>query len=274
VLWRLAILVRSLDRLRSAERDARTEAETAHELLAEQNERLVEADRLKDEFVALISHDLRTPLTSILGYLELTLEDEELTPSQRGYLEVVERNAQRLLRLVSDLLFVARLEAGQLELHESELDLAAVAQQSVHEAGPRASAGGITIRCETEPVPGVAADRGRMFQLLDNLVSNAIKFTPPGGEVSVRVQAADGAVRLEVADTGIGIPADEQRRLFERFFRASSAADKQIQGTGLGLYIARAIVEAHGGEIMFESEAGQGTAFRIEIPLEHAPVAV
>jgi signal transduction histidine kinase len=274
VLWRLAILVRTLDRLRSAERSARTDAETAHGLLAEQNELLVEADRLKDEFVALISHDLRTPLTSILGYLELTLEDEELTPSQRGYLEVVERNAQRLIRLVSDLLFVARLEAGQLELHETELDLAAVAQQSVHEAEPRAAVGGITLRCETEPVPGVAADRGRMFQLLDNLVTNAIKFTPSGGEVSVRVQAADGAVRLEVADTGIGIPAEEQRRLFERFYRASTAADEQIQGTGLGLYIARAIVEAHGGEITFESETGQGTAFRIEIPLEHTPVAI
>jgi signal transduction histidine kinase len=274
VLARLAMVVRGLDRLRSAEQTARTEVEAAHRLLAEQNERLVEADRLKDEFVALISHDLRTPLTSILGYLELTLEDEELTGSQRGYLEVVERNAQRLLHLVSDLLFVARLEAGQFELHESELDLAAVVQQSVHEAEPRAAANGITLKCETEPVPGVAADRGRMFQLLDNLVSNAIKFTPPGGEVRVAVGTANGAVRLEVADTGIGIPAQEQQRLFERFFRASSASDRQIQGTGLGLYIARAIVEAHGGNISFESEAGRGTAFRIEIPVEHAMVTV
>ena len=266
VLWRLGMLVRGLDRLRSAERSARTEAEAAHGLIAEQNERLVEADRLKDEFVALISHDLRTPLTSILGYLELTLEDEALSSSQRTYLEVVERNAQRLLRLVSDLLFVARLEAGQLELHESELDLAAVVEQSVHEAEPRAASGGITLKCDTQPVPGVTADRGRMFQLLDNLVSNAIKFTPPGGEVRVSVGAANGAVRLEVADTGIGIPAAEQKRLFERFFRASTADERQIQGTGLGLYIARAIVEAHGGEISFESEAGRGTAFRIEIP--------
>jgi signal transduction histidine kinase len=274
VLVRLGGLVRSLDRLRSAERSARTEAEAAHGLLAEQNEQLVEADRLKDEFVALISHDLRTPLTSILGYLELTLEDEELTASQRGYLEVVERNAQRLLRLVSDLLFVARLEAGELELHESQLDLVAVVEQSVHEAEPRAAAAGITLKCQTEPVPGVAADRGRMFQLLDNLVSNAIKFTPAGGEVRVSVGALNGAVRLEVADTGIGIPAEDQQRLFERFFRASSAADQQVQGTGLGLYIARAIVEAHGGEISFESEAGRGTAFRIELPAEVATVPV
>jgi signal transduction histidine kinase len=272
VLWRLGVLVRGLDRLRAAERSARTESEAAHALLAEQNERLVEADRLKDEFVALISHDLRTPLTSILGYLELTLEDDDLTSSQRAYLEVVDRNAQRLLRLVSDLLFVARLEAGELELHESELDLAAVVEQAVHEAEPRATAGGITLKCEAEAVPGVAADRGRMFQLLDNLVSNAIKFTPPGGEVCVSVAAANGGVRLEVSDTGIGIPADEQQRLFERFFRASTAADRQVQGTGLGLYIARAIVEAHGGAIAVESESGRGTAFRIDIPVEHAKV--
>jgi signal transduction histidine kinase len=113
-----------------------------------------------------------------------------------------------------------------------------------------------------------------MFQLLDNLVSNAIKFTPEGGEVRVSVGALNGAVRLEVADTGIGIPVEDQQRLFERFFRASTAADSQIQGTGLGLYIARAIVEAHGGEITFESEAGRGTAFRIELPVEVATMPV
>jgi len=272
VLWRLAGLIRALDRLRGAERVARTEAESAHRLLTEQNEKLREADRLKDEFVALISHDLRTPLTSILGYLELTLEDEELTDMQRGYLDVVDRNARRLLGLVSDLLFVARLEAGQLDLQPSELDLAAVARQSVIEAEPRAAASGITITCETESVPPVSADKGRIFQLLDNLVSNAIKFTPDGGDVRVSVTSANGFVRLEVSDTGIGIPSEEQQRLFERFFRASAAFERQIQGTGLGLYIARAIVEAHGGEIGVESEPGRGTAFRIDIPVERVRV--
>ncbi len=273
VLWRLAGLVRALDRLRGAERVARTEAERARRLLVEQNERLREADQLKDEFVALISHDLRTPLTSILGYLELTLEDDELTELHRGYLDVVDRNARRLLRLVSDLLFVARLEAGQLDLQHTEVDLAAVARQSVAEAEPRAAASGITLTCETELVPTMTADKGRIFQLLDNLVSNAIKFTPHGGDVRVSVTSAEGGVRLEVTDTGIGIASDEQRHLFERFFRSSAASERQIQGTGLGLYIARAIVEAHGGEISFESEAGRGTAFRIDMPVEHAPVA-
>jgi signal transduction histidine kinase len=116
----------------------------------------------------------------------------------------------------------------------------------------------------------VSADRGRILQLLDNLVSNAIKFTPEGGEVRVSVVQANGSVRLAVEDTGIGIAAAEQRRLFERFFRASTAAERQIPGTGLGLYIARAIVDAHGASISVASEPGRGTSFTIDMPVERA----
>jgi signal transduction histidine kinase len=268
----LAGLIRSLDGLRAAERRARAEAESAHRQLEEQNEQLREADRLKDEFVALISHDLRTPLTSIMGYLELTLEDEDVTEQQRRYLQVVDRNAERLLRLVNDLLFVARLEAGELDLHPTELDLAEMVRQSVSEAEPRAAAGGLSLSCEAQSVPPVTGDKGRIFQLLDNLVSNAIKFTPAGGDVRVSVAPVNGVVRLEVADTGIGIASDEQRRLFERFFRASGAAERHIAGTGLGLYIARAIVEAHGGSISVESEPGLGTAFSIDMPVNGVEV--
>jgi signal transduction histidine kinase len=230
------------------------------------NEQLLEADRVKDEFVALISHDLRTPLTSIMGYLELTLDDGNLTEQQRGYLDIADRNADRLLRLVNDLLFVARLEAGQLDLQPGELNLAAVVRQSVAEAEPRAAAGGIELTCETSDVAAVQADKGRMYQLLDNLVSNALKFTPAGGDVRVSLTPVNGVVRLEVSDTGVGIASAEQGRLFERFFRASTASDRQIPGTGLGLYIARAIVEAHGGSIAVRSELGEGTSFRVELP--------
>jgi signal transduction histidine kinase len=272
VLARLAGMVRSVDRLHERERLARAEAESAHRQLAEQNEQLREADRLKDEFVALISHDLRTPLTSIMGYLELTL-DGDLSQDQRGYLEIVDRNAGRLLRLVNDLLFVARLEAGQLDLHPSELDLVAIVRQSVSEAEPRAAAKGIALTCTAADVPAVQADKGRMFQLLDNLVSNAIKFTPEGGDVAVSLARVNGVVQLEVADTGIGIAENEQQQLFERFFRASTAAQRHIPGTGLGLYIARAIVEAHGGSISVDSVPGQGTSFRIDLPVTSGAVA-
>jgi len=271
VLARIAGLFRAVDQLRGQERAARSEAESAHRLVQQQNEQLRAADQLKDEFVALISHDLRTPLTSIMGYLELTMDDTTLTEEQRGYLEVVERNSQRLLHLVNDLLFVARLEAGQLELYPADLDFAATVRQAVEEAKPRARAKGVGLTCDVEDVPAVSADKGRMFQLLDNLVSNAIKFTPEGGSVVVRVMQRGDSVVIEVADTGIGIASNEQRQLFQRFFRASTARDQQIPGTGLGLYIARAIVEAHGGEINVQSESGQGTTFRIDLPLSPTP---
>jgi signal transduction histidine kinase len=266
VLIRLAELVRSLDRARRDERAARAEAESAQRQLVRQNEQLREADRLKDEFVALISHDLRTPLTSIMGYLELVLDEDNLTEEQRGFLDVADRNADRLLRLVDDLLFVARFEAGQLELRPAELDLAAVVRQSVEESGPVAAAGGVELICEAADVSSVQADKGRMFQLVENLVSNAIKFTPAGGDVRVSVTPVNGVVRLEVADNGIGIASDEQQRLFERFFRASTASEHQIPGTGLGLYITRAIVEAHGGSIAVRSDPGEGTSFCVELP--------
>ena len=229
-----------------------------------------EAERVMDEFVALISHELRTPLTSIIGYLELTLEDSNLTEEQRGYLDVVDHNADRLLKLVDDLLFVAQLEAGELEVRASELDLAAVARKSVAEAEPRAAAKGIALTCDADAAILVQADKGRMFRILNILLSNAIKFTPAGGDVRVSVSHTDEAVRLEVADTGIGIAAADQQRLFDRFFRTSTVVEQHFPGTGLGLYIARAIVEAHSGSITVHSEPGEGTSFVVELPVGFA----
>ena len=271
VVARFTGILRALERIRLRERRARAEAEAMQLQLVEQNERLLEADRLKDEFVALISHDLRTPLTSIIGYVELALDDDAepvLDDERRSYLEVVSRSSERLLRLVDDLLFVARLQAGRLVLDPTELDLAGIARQAVKEARPRAERKGLDLSCfDDGPVP-VRGDRGRIFQLLDNLVSNAIKFTPEGGEIHVRTRrTADGAV-LEVSDNGIGLAPGEVERVFERFFRSSRAADSQIPGTGLGLFIAKAIAEAHGGSISVSSRDEGGTTFRIELPAQ------
>jgi signal transduction histidine kinase len=271
VLLRLTSMIHTLDALRVTEGAARAEAETAQWLLTEQNERLREADRLKDEFVALISHDLRTPLTSITGYVELALE-EDLTDDVRGFLQVVARNSDRLLRLVNDLLFVARLQAGDVMLEEEDLDLAELVRDGVRAMEPRAAGKEITLTCEVEAVPLVHVDRGRFLQVLDNLVSNALKFTPEGGEVHVRLGERDGNIRLEVSDSGMGISAADQRRLFERFFRAGNAVEQQVPGTGLGLYICRAIAEAHEGTISVRSELGEGSTFRLELPLVRSAV--
>ena len=232
-----------------------------------------EAERLMDEFVALISHELRTPLTSIIGYLELTLDDSNLTEEQRGYLDVVDHNADRLLKLVDDLLFVAQVEAGELEVRASELDLAAIARQSVAEAEPRAVAKGITLTYDADAAVPVQADKGRLFKVLDNLVSNAIKYTPDGGGVSIRMTHTGDAATIAVSDTGIGIPQDEQAQMFGRFFRSSNARDSGIEGSGLGLAITRGIVEAHGGTIGFDSVEGVGTTFRLTVPLSLAAAA-
>jgi signal transduction histidine kinase len=271
VLVRLTGVIHALDRLRDTERLARAEAETAQRLLTEQNERLREADRLKDEFVALISHDLRTPLTSITGYVELALE-EDLTDDVRGFLQIVARNSDRLLALVNDLLFVARLQAGELSLEPDDVDLAEVVRDAVEAIEPRAAAKGITLTCVLDTVPTVHADRSRLSQVLDNLVSNALKFTPEGGTVHVSLAANNGSVQLEVADSGIGIGAEDQRRLFERFFRAENAVQRQVPGTGLGLYISRVIAEAHEGTISVRSELGRGSKFRLELPAARVAV--
>jgi len=245
------------------ERDRLLESERA------QNDRLRELDQLKDEFVAVVSHELRTPLTSILGYLELVLEDtDQLDDQHRQFLKVVERNATRLMRLVGDLLFVAQVEAGKLTLERRELELDALVAESVEAAGPLAAQHGVALGSETELEGALSGDPARLAQLVDNLISNAIKFTPAGGRVVVRLERSNGSAVLEVEDTGMGISAQEQEQLFERFYRTRSAGEKAIQGTGLGLSIAQAIVHAHGGHIGVTSKEGVGTTFHVELPLK------
>jgi signal transduction histidine kinase/CHASE3 domain sensor protein len=230
---------------------------------------LRESERVKDEFVATVSHELRTPLTSIVGYTEVLLDSEGLAGEQQGFLEVVNRNAHRLQRLVGDLLFFAQVESGQLTLESDSVELRALAERALEAARPAGEAGGIVLDLDAPDAVEIRGDRARLEQLLDNLLSNAVKFTLPGGRVGVRVAAVEGEAIVEVSDTGIGIPADEVANLFRRFFRASSAMSRQIPGTGLGLAIAKAIVEAHGGAIDAES-SDSGTTFTIRLPRDPA----
>ncbi|MGY1681961.1 sensor histidine kinase [Geodermatophilus sp. SYSU D01176] len=240
-------------------------------------------ERMKDQFVSLISHELRTPLTSILGYLELVLDDPELGAEARAHLGTVERNAQRLLRLVGDLLFTAQVDAGRFGLQPQDVDLAAVVRAAEETARVTAGATGVVVAVDV-PDAGlvVPGDAVRLGQACDNLVSNAVKFTPAGGRVSLALRAAwrtrDGAVvdapqddavpvaRLAVSDTGIGIPAGEQAQLFTRFFRASTARRHAVPGVGLGLAITRAIATAHDGTLEVSSVEGEGTTFTLTLP--------
>jgi len=252
---------------------ARKQAERDREALLaqtqEQNERLRKLDRMKDEFIALVSHELRTPLTSICGYLELLLQDDvmaELPVAQMNWLEVIDRNAERLLRLVEDLLLTAQASAGNLALEQGELDIAAIIEQAVQASGPVAAARGITLMSAAESLPAASGDRLRIGQVVDNLISNALKFTPAGGTVDVRAYPHGSAVRIEVADTGMGISEDEQTQLFERFFRTARAQEEAIPGVGLGLSISKAIVEGHNGRISVRSVEGVGTTFFVDLP--------
>lgn len=234
-----------------------------------------ELDRLKDDFVATVSHELRTPLTSMMGFLEMIREGEagELTDEQQRFLAIVYRSSERLQRLVGDLLFVARLDANGLQLQFGPVDLDEVVRDAVESSGALARARNLDLRLEGTPVPVVTGDKERLSQLVGNLVSNALKFTPAGGRVTVRMFADGRHAVVEVEDDGIGIPAAEQDRLFQRFFRSSIATEQAIPGTGLGLVISRAIAEAHGGTIGVRSDAGAGACFRLELPLDPEEVA-
>ncbi len=226
-----------------------------------------EVDRLKTEFVNAVSHELRTPLTSILGYAEF-LEDGlggDLTPQQAEYVQQIEVGAQRLTRLVDDLLDFARLEAGTFKLRVAPDDLGEKVREVVDSLRPQAQEAQLSLSVDLPPEALVVPmDAHRIGQVLLNLVNNAIKFTPPGGEVQVRVVREDGGLRGEVSDTGVGIAAADLPRLFLKFSQLDPGLHKG--GTGLGLSIAKAIIEAHGGEIGVESEPGRGSTFWFTLP--------
>lgn len=252
----------------AAESGARArELEQATVQLSEQNRRLVELDQLKDNVVALVSHELRTPLTSIIGYLEMVRDDDRaLSPAQTGYIEIAMRNADRLTIVVNDLLFLARLESSELTVTLRPVDVSLLLADALEAAKPTAEAKQIVVAVDVAGPCVCLGDRERLVQLIENLVSNAVKFTPPGGQVRISAAEVDGLLEVAVGDTGIGIEPAEIAHIFSRFYRTSSAMDDGIPGTGLGLAIAQSIAKAHGSVIGVESIPGTGTTFRFSLP--------
>ncbi|HET8767531.1 MAG TPA: HAMP domain-containing sensor histidine kinase, partial [Pedococcus sp.] len=233
------------------------------------NEQLTELDRAKSDFVTNISHELRTPITSVIGYAEMLASGEagDLDRLQLSMVEKVQRNATRLLALIEDVLAVSRVDAGSFTLTLEEVNLRAVVWQACEVLDTQARDAGVTVRVALPHGPvQVVGDKAQLERALINLVSNAVKFTPPGGEVTVRVRRAPDAVTVAVEDTGMGVPEDEAHRLFERFFRSSTAQVNAVQGTGIGLTLVASIAHAHHGEVGYEPRPGGGSVFSMTIP--------
>ena len=226
------------------------------------------ADQQRAQFLATVSHELRTPLTSIISFSELLQgEASSLSPDGVRFLGIIERNADRLLRLIDDVLMLNRIEAGGLPLDLAEVSLPDLAADAVRSAAPGAARSGVTIHLDTGDGPLVQADPRRLAQVLDNLIGNAVKFSHVDGLVRVRLRHAHGTWRIDVSDTGIGIPPDEAARLFGPFVRASNARIAGLPGTGLGLVIVKLLVEMHDGHVTVDSVLNKGTTVSVFLPV-------
>ena len=260
---------RELEQRTSQLDTALRDADIARAALSERNESLLELDRFKDRVLAMVSHDLRSPLTSIRGYVELLLDKETgpLDGRQRHFLDVVKRNADRLDRQIGDLLLVASIGEGRLSLVRAPVDPSQLVTDAAEAAAPQAVQREIRLQVSAGELPTIDADGPRLAQVLDNLISNAIKYTPDGARVQVEASARQDRVIIAVRDTGIGMRAEERANVFEPFFRTDDVKERGIKGTGLGLVIVKAFVEAHEGSVNVESEPGSGSCFTIELPV-------
>jgi len=238
-------------------------------LLELRNRQLERATQLKSQFLANMSHELRTPLTAILGYSGLMLKEVPgpLNEKQHRFVGHMDNSAKHLLALINDILDLSKIEAGELELKTQDFLVADAANEVLAMIGSHAQSKGVVLESHIDEGLAVHADYLRFKQLLSNLLSNAVKFTPASGAVRVESRAEGNFVLTSVSDTGIGISAEEQERLFRDFFRASNAKEKAIDGTGLGLAITKRLVERHGGTITVTSELGKGSCFAFSLPV-------
>jgi two-component system phosphate regulon sensor histidine kinase PhoR len=224
---------------------------------------------MKDDFVGTVSHELRTPLTAIKGFIELVVDGDAgpLTESQREFLQIASRNTDRLGTLINDLLDVNRIESDLLEIRREETDLNAVLDDVSATFRVMAQAKGLAFRATIDRLPRLTGDGPRLVQVFSNLVSNAIKYTP-AGEIGICARAEAEHVIVEVFDSGIGLNAAEQAQLFTKFFRGRNPLVVESGGTGLGLVIAKAIVQKHQGSIEVESRPDHGTRFKVTLPIQ------
>lgn len=243
-----------------------------YQTIQEANERLKQLDKLKDEFVSLASHELRTPMTIIKSYLWMFLaKKKDLTPKEKTYIERAYESTERLIKLVNDMLNVSRIESGRLSLEIKDIQIVELIEKVVTELVPRAAQLGLRLSFTNPPniVTPVKADPQRIEQVLINLIGNSLKFTPPGGSIVIFLQPQEKDILVQVADNGKGMKPEVKAKLFQKFAtNGSSYLHKQeAQGTGLGLYLSKALIEMHGGKMWAESEGeNKGSRFNFTLP--------
>lgn len=234
------------------------------------NKKLTKLDETKDEFISMASHQLRTPLTSVKGYISMVLDGDagDISKQQRELLEQAFESSQRMVYLIGDFLNISRLRTGKFVLEPSKVDLARVVQEEVAQLQDSATARGITIRYDRPThVPPLTADENKLRQVMMNFLDNAMYYTLAGGTVDVELYKTHTGIVFKVVDSGIGVPKAEHAKLFTKFFRAPNARKQRPDGTGIGLYMAKKVVVAHGGSILFESKEGKGSTFGFKLPL-------
>jgi signal transduction histidine kinase len=228
-------------------------------------------DKLRDDFLSMVSHELKAPLSSLLMQISVVLDGlaGELSPKQSDLLGKAKEKTKGMITLVNDILDYRRIQEGKSIQKIANLDLPEILKRTVELMRLSAEEKGITMTCDIpEALPSFAGDRGGVEAVFVNLISNAIKYTPQGGNVNVTLDKGSKDIRLKVVDNGMGIPAEDMDRIFEKFYRIKTEQTRSISGSGLGLSIVKGVVDAHGGSIRAESEVGKGTTFFISLPVE------
>ena len=279
-------LVDAAGRLAAGDRSARVEvgglSETATlgtafnemaEELEQEESRREELDKLKDEFVLTASHELRSPLTSVQGFAELLMLDRDsLTPRQRETVEIILDNCRHLVRLLNDLLDLARSDVGRLSIRPQPTEVAPLIEDVVRTMRAQTEAGNQSLTEHVQPgLPQIDVEPDRIRQILVNLITNAHEYSPEGASIGVSAHAVGAEVEIGVTDDGPGIPAEQLERIFDRFTRGDAGLTQRVGGTGLGLAISKSLVEAHGGSIAASSTVGQGSTFRVRLPIAPSP---
>jgi len=262
------------EEIRQFNKTLQAKVDSATEHLQQTNAKLKMLDKSKDEFISMASHQLRTPLTAVKGYVSMVLEGDvgKVSAEQRKVLEQAYESSQRMVFLIGDFLNVSRLQTGKFELELGSVDMAALVREEIDQLSDTAKNKGITLDySDMSHSLKLQADENKLRQVMMNLIDNAIYYSKPDSKIGVRMVKRAGDLVFEVTDTGIGVPKDEQTQLFTKFFRASNAKRQRPDGTGIGLYMAKKVIVAHGGSIIFESTEGKGSTFGFRLPLKQDP---